>query len=142
MSFLTLYLKPLVHLKCLLNKTQFDMNYKKELSKRFGTTSGKTSSSSIALALIGGIAIGTVVSLLFAPQSGEDTRDMIAGKSRDLKDGLADQIKSLKKMVKSNSEEVMDKAKEKYSSVKQGANNVADNAKERYNTAKNNLNNA
>src|ERR1700748_2486251 len=72
-----------------------DMNYKKELSKRFATPSRKTSSASVALALIGGIAIGTVVSLLFAPQSGEDTRDMIADRSRDLKDGFKDQIKSL-----------------------------------------------
>jgi gas vesicle protein len=117
-----------------------DMNYKKELSKRFGTTSYKTSPSSIAIALIGGIAIGTVVSLLFAPQSGEDTRDMISSRSRDLKDGLKDQIKSLKKMVRENSDELADKAKDKYNSVKQGASDVADNAKDKLDTAKDKYN--
>jgi len=112
------------------------MNYKKELAKRFGTSSNKPSSASIAVALIGGIAIGTIVSLLFAPQSGEDTRDMISSKSRDLKDSLKDQIKSLKNRVQSESDDLMDKAKDKYNSVKQNATDLADNAKDKYNNLK------
>ena len=113
------------------------MNYKKELAKRFGTSSSKkTSSASIAVALIGGIAIGTVISLLFAPQSGEDTRDMISSKSRDLKDNFKDQIKSLKNRMQNESDELMDKAKDKYNSVKQNASDLADNAKDKYNSLK------
>lgn len=114
------------------------MNYKKALSKRFGTSTCKTSSSSIAIALIGGIAIGSLVSLLFAPQSGEDTRDMLASKSKDLKDSIKDQIKSMKKKLQSEADELVDDAKDKYRSVKKQATEMADNTKDKFNTAKQN----
>lgn len=94
------------------------MNYKKALSDKFGLTKTKTSPSTVAIALIGGIAIGTVVSLLFAPQSGEDTRNMISDKSKDLTDSLKDQILHLKGKLRDNAHQVADNAKEKMNGVK------------------------
>jgi gas vesicle protein len=102
------------------------MNFKKALTKRIenATCNTSTSASSIAIALIGGIAVGTLVSLLFAPQSGEDTRNMIASKSRDLKDSMKEQLKNLKSKMQDNAEDLADNAKEKLNTVKQSTNNA------------------
>lgn len=102
------------------------MNFKKALTKRIegAACNRSTSASSIAIALIGGIAVGTLVSLLFAPQSGEDTRNMIASKSRDLKDSMKEQLKNLKSKMQHNAEDLADNAKDKFNTVKQSTNNA------------------
>ena len=48
--------------------------------------------------LIGG-AVGAIAGLLLAPQSGEETRDMIAQKSADLYDKTEDSLKEIKDRV-------------------------------------------
>lgn len=96
------------------------MNYKKAISDRFKSRTTPTSASTVALALAGGIAVGAIISLLFAPQSGEDTRNMIADKTRDLTDGVKDKYKSLKNKVQTQGEELADNVKGKYNSVKNG----------------------
>lgn len=105
------------------------MNYKKALTNRIqGVCNTSSSTSTIAIALIGGIAVGTLVSLLFAPQSGEDTRNMIASKSRDLKDSMKEQLKNLKSKMQDDAESMADNAKDKFNSMKQSAGNAAKSA--------------
>jgi gas vesicle protein len=94
------------------------MNYKKAITDRFQSKTTHTSPATVALALVGGIAIGAVISLLLAPQSGEDTRNMIADKTRDLTDNVKDKFRSLRKQAESNGHDVADNLKGKYNSVK------------------------
>jgi len=103
------------------------MNFKKALTKKIeGVACNKSASaSSIAIALIGGIAVGTLVSLLFAPQSGEDTRNMIASKSKDLKDSMKEQLKNLKDKMQRNAEDLADNAGDTLNKVKKNAGNAA-----------------
>jgi len=47
-------------------------------------------------AFVAGLGVGLALSLLFAPQSGEETRDLIAEKARQGKDFVADTLDDLK----------------------------------------------
>lgn len=98
------------------------MNYKKAISDNFKSKTTHTSATTVALALIGGIAVGAIVSLLFAPQSGEDTRNMLASKTRDLTDNVKDKYTSIKNKVQTRGEELTDSVKNKYNSIKNGVN--------------------
>jgi len=98
----------------------FTMNYKKAITDRFQRKTTHTSASTVALALVGGIAVGAIVSLLFAPQSGEDTRNMIADKTRDLTDNVKDKFKSIRNRAEDKGEELADNLKSKYKTVKNG----------------------
>ncbi|MGY3054946.1 gas vesicle protein [Pedobacter sp. UYEF25] len=53
----------------------------------------------VALALVAGIAVGTIVSVLFAPNKGEDTREKIADKARDLQYGIKDKYNLVREKV-------------------------------------------
>jgi gas vesicle protein len=46
--------------------------------------------SSALLGIVGGLAAGAILGVLFAPDKGENTRKKIAQKSGDLKDNLTD----------------------------------------------------
>lgn len=96
------------------------MNYKKAITDRFQRKTTHTSAATVALALAGGIAIGAVVSLLFAPQSGEDTRNMIADKTRDLTDNVKDKFRAIRSKAEDEGEALADNVKSKYKSVKNG----------------------
>ena len=96
------------------------MNYKKAITDRFQRKTTNTSASTIALALVGGIAVGAIVSLLFAPQKGEDTRNMIADKTRDLTDGVKEKFRAIKNKVQSHNGEMADQMNSNYKSVKNG----------------------
>lgn len=87
------------------------MNYKKAISDRFKNKSGHSSALAISLALVGGIAVGAVVSLLFAPQSGEETRGMIADKTKGLTQGMKERMKSVKEHLHANGKELSDHIK-------------------------------
>lgn len=47
-------------------------------------------SSNVLLGMLGGLAAGAVLGVLFAPDKGVNTRKKIAQKSNDLKDNLTD----------------------------------------------------
>jgi gas vesicle protein len=96
------------------------MNYKKAITDRFQSKTRHTSASTVALALAGGIAVGAIISLLFAPQKGEDTRNMIADKTRDLTDGVKEKFRAIRNKVKSHGEEMADHMNSNYNSVKNG----------------------
>ena len=66
--------------------------------------------------LIGG-AVGAIAGLLLAPQSGEETRDMIAQKSSDLYDKTEDSLKEIKDRAEVVVEDIQKKGDELISKI-------------------------
>ena len=76
------------------------MNYKKLISNRISDLSGASSDKSGAVsALIAGLAIGAVLGVLFAPDSGKNTRERISDKALDLADNAKDSLHSVKDKI-------------------------------------------
>ena len=75
-------------------------------------------------AFLAGLGVGAVVGLMLAPQSGEDTQELLAGK---LKGGL-DQVRSAGKKVRAQVKDVADRGKE-------GIAEAIDAGKEAYRTS-------
>lgn len=72
------------------------MKYEKLISR---LTRRSDNSGYVAVALVAGLAAGAVLSLLFAPQAGADTRKMIGEKAKDLGQGARDKYVSLKDKI-------------------------------------------
>lgn len=83
-------------------------------------------SKNVILGLLGGLAAGAVMGVLFAPDKGENTRKKIAKKSGELKDNVQDSISDL-----------MSTIEDKYKSLTSKAEDVALNAKEKFEKSKN-----
>lgn len=96
------------------------MNYRKAISDRFKGKTSNSATAAVALALVGGIAVGAIISLLFAPQSGEDTRHMIADKTKGLANGMKDRFRSAKGKLHDHAEELSDHVRDQYQAVKNG----------------------
>jgi|GEM_PF-1507294 len=97
------------------------MDYKKAISDRFKPKSSSGSSATaIALALIGGAAVGALASLLLAPRSGGETRSMIRDKTRDLAGNLKDRLKWMKHNAESKAGALADTIKNDYKSAMDG----------------------
>lgn len=62
-------------------------------------------------ALVLGGVIGAGVALLFAPQSGEETREMIAKRAKDLKKQAQGKLSEFEEMATDRAEEIRDRAK-------------------------------
>ncbi|WP_293898279.1 YtxH domain-containing protein [Sphingobacterium sp. UBA5670] len=75
---------------------------------------GKNNSTGLLLAMVAGAALGTLVGLLVAPNSGKKTRKKIKAKTRDLKE-----------QAKHKYEEVADKVKEEYEHVSSAVSETA-----------------
>lgn len=73
----------------------------------------------IILGLIGGLATGAILGVLFAPDSGKKTRKKITDKSKELKDN-----------VKNDVDKLLQKIDEKYKSVSGDANKLYNEGKE------------
>lgn len=96
------------------------MDYRKAISDRFKSKTNSGSTATIALALIGGIAVGALASLLLAPQSGEETRGMIRDKTKDLTGNLKDKLRWAKNNAEERASELADALKDKYKSAANG----------------------
>lgn len=64
---------------------------------------------------VAGVALGATVALLYAPQSGEETREKLAAKAREGKDRLSDHGRS-----------VLDRGREFYDRGREIADEAAD----------------
>ncbi|PWS26857.1 hypothetical protein DHW03_12570 [Pedobacter yonginense] len=73
------------------------MKYRKLIKKYLAEDSN--SSAKIAIALVAGLAAGAVISVLFAPDSGEGTRGKIADGAKNLRYGFQDKYNLLKEKV-------------------------------------------
>jgi gas vesicle protein len=100
--------------------------------------------SKVALGVLAGLATGAIVGILFAPDKGSETRKKIAGRSRDLvngvkesfnelKEAVTDQLESAGNLVSELSEQVTTKPELK----KEGNNNLASNEKNHQNSMTN-----
>lgn len=74
------------------------MKYGKLIAKIFAQRS-KNNNGQVAVALVAGLAAGAIISILFAPDRGENVRKGIAGKARGLNDGLKNSFSTLKNRI-------------------------------------------
>jgi gas vesicle protein len=93
----------------------------------------------IAYSLLAGIAVGTIVGILVAPDEGKKTQRKLLKKGRDftddLKDKFEDLVDSIKHQVDSTSDYIS-KARGKYDDYKEEASNYAGKAKDKFESYK------
>ncbi|MES2829331.1 MAG: YtxH domain-containing protein [Bacteroidota bacterium] len=76
------------------------MNYKKLISGGISDLTSRSNDKSGAIvALLAGLAVGAVLGVLFAPDSGKNTREKISDKALDLADNAKDSVHSLKDKI-------------------------------------------
>ncbi len=80
------------------------------------------SASKILLSFIAGAAVGSALGILFAPDSGTETRRKIAEKSNDVADSL-----------KNKFNDFVDGVKDKFGNAKEEAEDVAEKGFSKYN---------
>ena len=80
------------------------------------------------LVVVGG-AVGAIAGLLFAPETGEETRKKVAVKSKEWADDLYTKFDDLKDSVTEVMEDVKQGAAEVLDDVKKGTNQVLDDVK-------------
>ena len=66
----------------------------------------------IALGVLGGIAAGAVVGILFAPAKGADTRKKMLQKGNNLADEFKDKLENLSGTIKNNYDKMFHDGKE------------------------------
>ncbi|MEJ2595745.1 MAG: YtxH domain-containing protein [bacterium] len=93
--------------------------------------SDNNSSSGFAFiaGLVVGGAIGAIAGLLFAPETGEETRKKVAEKSKEWADDMYSKFDDLKDSVTEVMEDVKKGTAEVMDDVKKGANEVLDDVK-------------
>jgi gas vesicle protein len=72
----------------------------------------------IALGVLGGIATGAVLGILFAPAKGADTRKKILQKGNNYADDLKDKFENISGTLKSNYEKMFHEGKSKLDNLK------------------------
>lgn len=65
----------------------------------------------IALGMLGGIAAGAILGILFAPEKGTVTRKKIQQKSNDFSDILKDKFENMSEILKNNCDEILNNGK-------------------------------
>lgn len=69
------------------------MKYSKLISR---LTKKQSNNGYVAVALVAGLAAGALISMLFAPENGDDTRKFIKNKAKKLAKGAKEKYMSLK----------------------------------------------
>ena len=75
------------------------MKYGKLISN---LTNRSNNSGYVAVALVAGLAAGAILSILFAPESGEDTRKLIRDKAKGIGGNAKDKFAALKNKLSRN----------------------------------------
>lgn len=68
--------------------------------------------NNLLLGILGGVAIGATLGILFAPAKGSDTRKKIAEKGSDLKENFKDSLSKLSEKISKSVEGFKDEAEE------------------------------
>lgn len=76
--------------------------------------------------LLTGVLIGAGIALLFAPKSGNETRDMLTEKGSELRDKAVEIAKDTRERAQVSFEEARNKIEEKVKNVKEGATMAVD----------------
>ncbi|EOR95786.1 hypothetical protein ADIARSV_1099 [Arcticibacter svalbardensis MN12-7] len=94
------------------------MNYKKYLHSGL---SDNTDTAKVLAALLAGVALGAAIGILFAPESGSETRSLLSDKAKDLASNVKDKVQTAKDSLsvkadelKETKDEVVTKVKEKF----------------------------
>ncbi len=82
--------------------------------------------------LLAGMGIGVILALLFAPKSGEETRELIGRKAEESKD----YVKAKGKELRKEAEELVEKAKDLVSQQKEQLSAALEAGKQAYHEEK------
>ncbi|MET3113829.1 gas vesicle protein [Pedobacter sp. CG_S7] len=99
------------------------MKFKKLISD---CAASKSDSSLPIVALIAGLAVGAVIGILFAPESGADTRGKIADKADDLTESVKEKVQSMKAKCSTEAEKALEAKDRIVEDVRRKSKNVSD----------------
>ena len=68
--------------------------------------------NNVLLVILGGVAVGAALGILFAPAKGSETRKKIADKGNDLKDNFKDSLSKLTDKISKSVEGFKDEAQD------------------------------
>ena len=94
----------------------------------------------IAYSLLAGIAVGTIVGILVAPDKGKRTQRKLLRKGKDISDDLKDKFEDLIDSVKDNldtTSDYIDKARSKYEKYLENISDYTEKAKEKFTAYRN-----
>jgi gas vesicle protein len=78
---------------------------------------------------LNGVLVGILLGILFAPDSGEETRKKIARRAREAKDNyedFADNLAHTYSRVKSKASDIVNRAKDKFSKTRDETESIYD----------------
>lgn len=107
------------------------MNYRKLINKGLSDLSGPSNDKSAAvIGLLAGLAVGAVLGVLFAPESGKKTRERLSDKALGLADNVKDGLHSIKNTISNGRESLMGLKDQVVDKVKSKANAVSQEYKD------------
>lgn len=108
------------------------MNYKKLIANRFSHMPSykSTDTSGAVVALLAGLAVGAVLGVLFAPDSGKKTREKISDKALTAADNVKDGFYAVKDRVSTGKDSLINMKDRMVESVKNKANSVTQEFKD------------
>ncbi len=65
-----------------------------------------------------GVLVGILLGVLFAPESGEETRKKISRRAQGIKDSYAGEVSETYGKVKTRANDLVNRAKDKYNEIK------------------------
>jgi gas vesicle protein len=106
-------------------------------------------SDKIIFGVLGGVAIGALLGVLFAPEKGDDTRKKIMNKSNDYADELKDKLDTLLGTITNKYEKIWKEGenlvlegKSKFQDAKNHGDDFVSESKSQFNDAKNEFKNS
>lgn len=107
------------------------MNYRKLIANRLsGMSHRPVDTSGAVVALLAGLAVGAVLGVLFAPDSGKKTREKISDKAMDVTDNIKDSYHSMKDRMAAGKDSLSGLKDQVVDNVKSKANAVSQEFKE------------
>ena len=101
------------------------MKLKKLISDSVSCRKGTDSAMPI-VALLAGLAVGTVIGMLFAPERGADIRGKISDKAGDLAESVKDKVQSLKDKLRAETDKAVEVKDQVVEDVRKKAKEASD----------------